>query len=422
MNCPNPALRTSLLDVLGCQDVDGTTCSPYLDYIEASWPGRGMKDDYIRFVIEVVTAFGNAPYPSVQEYINGLIAVSGHYFFDDTLPNSPSRATAVKDIVLIILGVWLLMEPYTTPARNDQRCILEAYCVRQKTHYSEDTTLCNHLPDLVAKSGLLPNPQEVTLSNSSLSLADTTPRPETSHHLHAYFGMQESLSITPKRLNAVKLSTLGGVKFTWTNNISRHLLLTRHAGERHTLELFALPCALQGGNNNALINTGIISAELVDEIEASYAVLFNPVKASYLHRTIGRWALGLRYWCWCLDCSSHQLRKTTLEALKRRQNRTNRAGQYDPRLETLLEGGHAAEWQSEWDQTEFKSLWPRILALDAHLEGSKPWSFWVIFRDRRDTLQYWTFLFGSIILILTVVQVILGAAQVAGSFAPVAGD
>lgn len=215
MNCPNSALRTSMLNVLGCQNTASTTCAPYLDYIEASWPGRRGRDDYIRFCIEVVTAFGNAPFPPVQEYINSLIAVPRHYYFDDTLPNSPPRATAVKEIVLIILGVWLLMQPYTTPAHDDKRCIIKAYYVRQKlTPYNEDTALSNHLPDHVAKSGLLPNPHEVTLSNSSLSLADTTPRPETSLHLHTYFGINESLSITPKRLNAVKLSTLGGVKFT----------------------------------------------------------------------------------------------------------------------------------------------------------------------------------------------------------------
>lgn len=215
INYPNSALRTSMLNVLGYQNTASITYTPYLDYIKASWPGRRRRDNYIRFCIEVVTAFGNAPFPLVQEYINSLIAVPKHYYFDDTLPNSPPKTTAVKEIVLIILKVWLLMQLYTTPAHNDKRCIIKAYYIRQKlTPYNKNTALSNHLPDHVAKSGLLPNPHEVTLSNSSLSLADTTPRPETSLHLHTYFGINKSLSITPKRLNDIKLSTLGGVKFT----------------------------------------------------------------------------------------------------------------------------------------------------------------------------------------------------------------
>ena len=47
---------------------------------------------------------------------------------------------------------------------------------------------------------------------------------------------------------------------------------------------------------------------------------------------------------------------------------------------------------TQWSQTEYAQLWPRIMALDAHLWQTKPWSFSVLFRDRRNTIQYWTFL------------------------------
>ncbi|KAG7294035.1 hypothetical protein NEMBOFW57_004097 [Staphylotrichum longicolle] len=182
-------------------------------------------------------------------------------------------------------------------------------------------------------------------------------------------GPLESLSVSPRRLNAVKLSTLGRVQFIWTANIARHLLLSRN-GERHCLELFALPCALQsgGGNVNPLVKAGLLSTELVDEIEGSYATLqiLAPLK-------------------------------TSDDRLLHKNNRARHHGsaastcrvKFDPRLEVLMQRD-ASQWQ--WDRTEFTQLWPRILALDAHLERTRPWSFWVIFRDRRDTVQYWTFL------------------------------
>jgi len=46
----------------------------------------------------------------------------------------------------------------------------------------------------------------------------------------------------------------------------------------------------------------------------------------------------------------------------------------------------------DWSVDEFPRFWPRILALDKCLQEARPWNFWVLFRDRRDTLQYWTFL------------------------------
>ena len=225
--------------------------------------------------------------------------------------------------------------------------------------------------------------------------------PMSGEDIHSSIGLVESLSLSPTRLNAERLATLGRVEFIWTANISRHLLLSRR-GERHCLELFALPCALQSGvgNVNPFVKMGILSAELVDEIDASYATLFHPFKASRVHRVLAR-SLGLRHWCWCLDCASYRLRRQVLAPLKMSRDKY-RGGparhhtatatcpfQFDARLEMLMQRD-ASQWQ--WDRTEFRELWPRILALDAYLEQTRPWSFWVIFRDQRDTVQYWTFL------------------------------
>jgi hypothetical protein len=407
-------MRAALRFALNLKDTAAETSSfeAYLDYLESSWPGRGSKQNFLRLFADVVNHFSsrsvavnntNGSISSIQQYIDELVASPDHYYFPDTLPGSPSRATSVKEIVLLVLGTWLLMQSYFVPMRRNQRCIVLACCLGHKRPYSEPEGLALSLADLVAQSELLPSAYEVTGSDEGGSgsgpgaCASDDDNLTTPFQLHSSMGLLESLSISPRRLNAVKLSSLGRVEFVWTANISRHLLLSRH-GERYSLELFALPCALQSGADNLLVNMGILSAELVDEIDASYATLFRPVKASRVHRLLAK-ALGLRYWCWCLDCASHRLQRQVLAPLKvpqddkrglaRHKTTTTYPFKLDARLGMLMQRD-ASQWQ--WDRTEFRQLWPRILALDAHLEQTKPWSFWVIFRDRRDTVQYWTFL------------------------------
>lgn len=185
----------------------------------------------------------------------------------------------------------------------------------------------------------------------------------------------------------MKLSSLGGVKISWTTNLSRHLLLSQHAGQ-HYLELFAFPCALQGDAARILASMGI-PAELIDEIEASYATLFHPIKPSPIHKAfhgIFRYLIWLRRWCWCLGCRSRRLRTKALASLRSSKGQ-HHCIKFDPTLGTLMKKD-----ATQWNQTEYAQLWPRIMALDAHLRQTKPWSFSVLFRDRRDTVQYWTFL------------------------------
>jgi hypothetical protein len=380
------ALRSALCPVSDGIDNAPYHLDPYLDYIESSWPGRGSKQAYLRFFTDVVGQFSrpatNTPHAmTIQQYIDTLVAHAGHYYFPDTSPRSLARATSVKENVLLVLGTWLLLQSYFIPTRRDQRCVVLAFCLRQKKPYAEPEALGRSLADLVAQSELLPNAYE----RGALDDDDLT----TPFQLHSSSGLIESLSINPRRLNAVRLSTLGRVEFIWTTNISRHLLLSRQ-GERHCLELFGLPCALQGGTDNLLAKMDILAPDLIDEIEASYAALFSPVKASHLHDILAK-ILALRWWCWCLHCSSRRLRRQILAPLKTSTDKSSTSYPFklDPRLKTLMQT-EATEWR--WDRTEFKQLWPRILALDAHLEQAKPWSFWVIFRDRRDTVQYWTFL------------------------------
>ncbi|KAH8898956.1 hypothetical protein GQ53DRAFT_361285 [Thozetella sp. PMI_491] len=310
------------------------------------------------------------------------------------------------------------MRSYFVPLHGRQRHIL---AIASRRHPQVEP-LQQSLFDLIEGSGLVPSPLESPIHEASMVDQEvelgTLSLSNQLFPLHSSAGLVESLSIESKDLNLFKLTRLARVRVLWTDNVSRHLLLSRK-GQHWYLELFALPCAIQGGVYGAIHTPGI-SAALIDEIEASYANLFNPHSPSRLHCLAVR-LIGLSFWCWCLSCSSKRLRSRELQKLRdynspgqrRHGTAVTRSGDieipYDPLLLELTE--REATW---WDQTEFENFWPRILALDKCLQDAKPWSFWVLLRDNRDTVQYWTFLFGTIILVLTVAQVILGAMQVAG--------
>lgn len=331
---------------------------------------------------------------SIRRYLSSLITCQDHYYFKDTIADSFARESTVNETVLLILGTWLLSQSYFVPTHQDQRHIVYAYCRSTDQDYSELSALDQSISTLISTSGLLPHPREgESAFDDNVSSLQVIGDAEISESfpLHSFADVFESLSIDSKRLNATNLSTYSHVEIAWTQNISRHMLLSKRA-ESYYLEIFVLPCALQGGAESVLSSVGI-STDLIDEIECSYATLFNPTLESKLHKTMA-WVIGLHHWCRCLYCTAHRFRKHTLETLKgiKHRRRTGSRGTdyrmaYDDQIRILMERN-----ASEWNQTEFRNLWPRILVLDAHLQRARPWNFWVLFRDRRDTVQYWTFL------------------------------
>jgi len=333
---------------------------------------------------------------SIKKYIDTLIADPSEPYFQDTPPSSDVREIAVIDTVLLILGSWTLMQSYFIPQRGEKRRILLAYCINHGRDFSEVVALAQTLPDLLGKSGLLPSPIESAYSKEGATTFyvkddDKDPYQNSQFSLHPSLGSIESLEIATTTLNAFKLVSLGAISILWTYNLSRHMLLSKHA-KKHYLELFALPSALSEGPDKTLRDVGI-SGDLIEEIQLSYANLFNPKKAFFLHRYLGG-LIGLKFWCWCLSCSSLRLRNRQFRQLKAESHAhggiklpDSARPRFDPELERLMKAK-----ANRWEQTEFENLWPRIIALDAHLSGSRPWSFWVIFRDRRDSVQFWTFL------------------------------
>jgi hypothetical protein len=262
------------------------------------------------------------------------------------------------------------MHAYFVPLGRSHRRIILSHCLNNGRDYCEDDALSSSLPTLLRNCGLLPNPDELRRGEDLEPSSRSIGQPDlldTPFGLH--IGLLESHLIEPARLNAYRLSALAGVHILWTENISRHLLLSKH-GKTVYLELFALPCALRDGARAVLSRSGLDPA-LMDEITASYAALFNPVRPSIFHRWCAD-ILGLRYFCWCLACISWRLRKTATQALRQSTNsvRSHQAssnGIYDSTLYGLMDQDPAP-----WDQTEFRNLWPRIVTLDDHLAKATP--------------------------------------------------
>lgn len=331
---------------------------------------------------------------TIKECIDKLVQDPTQTYFRDLPENDVTRQHVVTDTVLLIIGSWTLMQSYFRPQRGEDHRILLAYRLKTASkHFHHKSSLEETVPGLLHGSGLLPEAGEGVHMTQSMNFT-----PNTRDHLgassafplHPSLGSVESLESAAVTLNAFKLVQLGAVRIVWTSNLSRHMLLSSHA-KRYYLELFAMPGALQGGPDTVLKKAGI-GSDVMDEICQSYANLFNPKTPNVWHKYIGR-SFGIRMWCWCLCCSSERLRSQQLKKLKSNpwlvdsKFRYRSEIQFDPALERLM-----AIKATTWDQTEFRNFWPRIIALDAHLSEARPWSFWVIFRDRRDSVQFWTFL------------------------------
>jgi hypothetical protein len=432
------------------------TSAPYLNYIENRYIGRGTLEEYIVLFIMVVKYLQDAPVRNDAlegertRTIRGLLdklCDANESLFADTQENTRMRKDEVEDTALYILGVWSSMLSSFVHLPNGSRRILNAYKSRNESIGLEVDVLSCSLSGLLHGSGLLPTPgdwtdvqddrdrdildaakrlmsllsgEKTTFDNGTSPrnidsspmrrsffgrLPSSTSDAENSSSYIAYRTLDnidavESLSIKAKRLNAFTLKVLGAVEICWTHNISRHLLLSQRRG-RSILELFALPCVF---TSTSIFSKAVgISSDFAQEIQESYCILFNAWPETPLHVKLG-YVFGWRKICWCWACSSYRHRIHALENLKTisaaqlstlKARRLHGQGQgqavkdeFDPRLIKLMENPDPPDWTQEL----FPSLWPRIVALEEHLQRARPWSIWILFRDRRDTLQFWTFL------------------------------
>lgn len=436
--------RIALAHALGYDDYpDNLTAEPYLNYIANRHIGRGTLSEYLELFIRVIEHFSRGQEKpnetkstpeSIRALLDALILSNDEDMFPDTKAGSPMRKDDVEDTVMYILGTWSMMLSSFVQLPNGFRKVTTAYNIRAQAEEEKAEAYDENLAGIVKGSCLLPSlvngqssqltePEDEvvrtamklvallsrtdgTLSDksnhirrpSSSSLLNANTLGVTKNHIstHSLDAMDslESLSVKATRLNAFTLSALGAVKITWTHNVSRHMLLSRHGG-RDVLEIFALPCSF---NATTLTSDAVgISSELAQEIQESYCILFNAWPDLPTHAQFGRF-LGIRKFCWCWSCSAHRYRCNVISKYRKmfgtkiRRRKRNRNGdlrsEYDPLLIDLMNGNES----SDWTQDLFPCLWSRITLLEEHLQTAKPWSIWILFRDRRDTLQFWTFL------------------------------
>jgi hypothetical protein len=431
--------RIALARAIGFADYpNNTAAEPYLNYISNRHIGRGTLEEYISLFLRVVEHFkqdgsNGAQTPaldSIQVLLDNLVVSVNEKLFSDTKAGSTVRKEDVEDTVMYILGTWTMLLSSFVQLPNGVRKVMVAYTLRAQSRGITGAAYEEGLAGLLKGSGLLPTPTwaqapashpdddiiriarklVALLSHEKSSLEDsvTSPGVSSGNPFFESFGPStsesqvsfrsldnmdsvESLSVRAKRLNAFTLSTLGAVEMSWTHNISRHMQLSRHDG-RYVLDIFALPCVFDA---TSLLSPAVgISSELAQEIKESYCILFNAWPDVPMHAKIGRY-LGIRKVCPCWSCSAHRFRRDALAKLRKSTSRKRQRSrnefqknEFDPMLIELMDSSESSDWTHDL----FPSLWPRITMLEQHLEKAKPWNLWILFWDRRDTLQYWTFL------------------------------
>lgn len=336
------------------------------------------------------------------ERLTGVDTTSADEFFRDEI-DDVRRRKKVLETVLSILGIWLFMRGYfRDPPSGNRRIILALAQSRGRT-YDQAIDLDITLPDLITCSNLLPYAMEnrpkpetataaaiTTSTNTGASQTTSTIIPAANGDTDPTFGYHsptddtETLTIDARLLNAVRLISLGAVKIHWTDNLSRHLLLSSHGVTPH-LELFALPHLLEAAEGG-LKHAGI-PGDTIAAIRSSYLTLFNPVPSPHTWlMKMTKKRITTVWMCPCLSCESKRLTLRQIGVLQKEE----KFCYVDEAFQELVTSGGAGP--RLWTQDIYAMMWPRIKVLETHLSTATPWSFWVIFRDRRSKIQYWTFL------------------------------
>ncbi|KAM0549500.1 hypothetical protein ACHAPJ_009316 [Fusarium lateritium] len=219
------------------------------------------------------------------------------------------------------------------------------------------------------------------------------------------------VALYPSEMNAYLLHTLLGVRFRWVDSIALHLDYDKSS---RTLCIFCFPsiCASQLESRSGTIfafasteKNGVDPradeddiAHLLEEILLSYRLLFGQCeKSRKLFRGV-------------FDPANLPFPQpdTLLHVL---------CGQ----RQLSLDASHAnllpRDRRVYYAARDFPVLYQRVELLAKELSGARPRSMSGLLRDRRDTLQFWTFwlvaLFGGLGLSLAIIQTILQAIQIA---------
>ena len=219
------------------------------------------------------------------------------------------------------------------------------------------------------------------------------------------------VALYPSEVNAYLLYTLLGVRFCWVDSIAQHLDYDKPS---RTLSIFSFPsiCASQLESRSGAIfafasteKNGVDPradeddiAHLLEEILLSYRLLFGQCeKSRKLFRGVFSPA-NLPF----------PQPDTLLNVL---------CGQRQLTLDTSHTNFLPRDRRVYYAARDFPVLYERVELLAKELGGARPRSMSGLLRDRRDTLQFWTFwlvaLFGGLSILLAVIQTILQVIQIA---------
>lgn len=377
------------------------------------------EHDYFRYFVDMVkyftapsqTAKRDSETLSIGSFIKYVLEDLGKHRGDKSpLKDSKSyELEKIADEVFCMLGSWLSMESYfrenTQIKRPIERTIDDATknwkpaiecsldellyrcpavpCVRRsnvrkpwQSSSAQDTaggTKTNDSSDTEAQIRQIPG-----------GLDEFLPRGDFDPSLD----LEETSVIAASELNLYTLKTFAAVDVHWTTNLARHLLLSKNHG-RSTVEVFSLASALSSAFPEAM------SDSLVREVKASYVGLFridlnvggcNTISKTTQvhdpsilspHRSIAERMILRSLWCWCRECSYCRASCHAFSLLQRERR--------DQAIWFYVEPSSQRNWKPE----TFPSLWPRIMALREYQNRARPWNLRSLFRDRRDTPNWW---------------------------------
>jgi hypothetical protein len=198
-------------------------------------------------------------------------------------------------------------------------------------------------------------------------------------------------AIERAELNVYTLRKYANVTIQWTDNVSRHLLLTRPGG-KDVLEIFDRPSLLLTQQPMG------IKPDFMSEVLHSYGILLAPEAKNRL------WSWSPFNIIWRLHRASRKraLRKAAVKTLQENSNQEDHNGQtmsfFDDAIPPLVgmvnkySGIIRIDQPYDWDEDQFPNLWPRIEQLYDFQRTAKPWKLGVLLSDTRDSAQFWGFL------------------------------
>jgi hypothetical protein len=288
-------------------------------------------------------------------------------------PDHPveDREREIRESVMKAVGLWLGMPSYFDDTIQSFMPIVLGY------RPGHSLALTTNLRDLLSNNRLVPSRSEARTALDDMQ----SNHPMSSEHIDELLHFLEAPEFGREDLNAYSITFFTNASIYWTENICEHLTVTEKTGKK-VLRLFCRPSILLSERPRGT------DAKLRNEVVLSYHLLFHAYDGKSNAHSDGYMNSLFRrsYWCGCPACSLARMRAQLLDSLPH-----GIAAPLDPALRRVINEPSKHE-NPKWDPTTFEYLWPTVLKLHAFQRDSRPWSFWVAFKDKRDTVRFWTFL------------------------------